>query len=241
MEGVRRDAATLETTIDDDARFSNRTRLTLFLVPITVVFIGAQVARAIWPTLLTEAPWTLLVLSSNTTRMLLVEPLVSATVFFSIAIARPLVLAPLYYGFGRSYGNAALRWGERKLGPGAHLVPASERLFKRFSYLLVAWSPHLFVCVMAGATAMRFRVFYALATAGTVVKVTIVFFLGDLLREPLQDFADFVGKYQWYITPITFAIVAIQLWRRQKRDELPIETVDEFEHELEEASTEPGP
>jgi membrane protein DedA with SNARE-associated domain len=232
---------TLDSTIDDHARFSNRTRLTLFLLPISAVFVGAQVARAIWPTLLSEAPWTLLVLSSNTTRMLLVEPLVPITVFFSVAIARPLVLAPLYYCFGRSYGNAALRWAERKLGSSSHLVSASERLFKRFSYLLVAWSPHLFVCVMAGATVMRFRVFYALAAVGTVVKVTIVYFLGDALREPLRDFADFVGQYQWYITPITFAIVAIQLWRRQKRDELPIESVDEFEHELEEAATEPDP
>jgi membrane protein DedA with SNARE-associated domain len=232
---------TLDSTVEQHARLSNRTRLTLFLVPISAVFVGAQVARAIWPTLLTEAPWTLLVLSSNTTRMLLVEPLVPVGVFFAVAIARPLVLAPLYYFFGKSYGNAALRWGERKLGANSHLVPASERFFKRFSYLLVAWSPHLFVCVMAGATVMRFRVFYALAAFGTVVKVTIVYFLGDALREPLQDFADFVGRYQWYITPITFAIVAIQLWRRKKRDELPIESVDEFEHELEEASTEPGP
>jgi membrane protein DedA with SNARE-associated domain len=232
---------TLDSTIDDHARFSNRTRLTLFLLPISAVFIGAQVARAIWPTLLTEAPWTLLVLSSNTTRMLLVEPLVPVAVFFSVAIARPLVLAPLYYYFGRSYGNAALRWAERKLGSNSKLVSASERIFKRFSYLLVAWSPHLFVCVMAGATAMRFRVFYALAALGTVVKVTIVYFLGDALREPLEDFADFVGKYQWYITPITFAIVAMQLWRRKTRDELPIESVDEFEQELEEAATEKGP
>ena len=84
---------------------------------MALAFTSAQVAKAIWPTLLTEAPWSLLAMSSNTTRMLLVQPLVPAHVFFGLAIARPILLVPLYYCFGRCYGDAALRWTERKLGP----------------------------------------------------------------------------------------------------------------------------
>jgi membrane protein DedA with SNARE-associated domain len=226
------------TLAEKPRRLSNRTRLTLFLVPIGLVFAGAQVARAIWPTLLTEAPWTLLVLSSNTTRMLLVEPLVPATVFFTLAIGRVVLLAPVYYGFGRNYGESALRWAERKLGPSSAIVPKTEKYFRRFSHPLVAWSPHLFVSVMAGATGMKARVFFPVAAAGTVAKVTAVYFLGDALAAPLEDFADFVGRYQWYLTPITFAIVAVQLVRRRRKDQIPIESVDEFEEELEEIEEE---
>jgi membrane protein DedA with SNARE-associated domain len=230
---------TVQDVTDEDAielrqRLSNRTRLTFFLVPIAIAFTGAQVAKALWPTLLTEAPWTLLVMSSNTTRMLLVEPLVPAHVFFSLSIARVVLLAPLYYFFGRGYGEAALRWAERKLGPTSRVVPQSERFFRRFSHALVVWSPHLFVSVLAGATGMRARAFFPLAIAGTLAKVTALFFLGDALAAPLRDVADFVGKYQWYLTPITFAFVALQMARRRRRDAIPIETVDEFEHELEE-------
>lgn len=213
-----------------------RVRLAVFLVPIAAVFAGAQVARAIWPTLLAEAPWTLLVLSSNTTRMLLVEPLVPAAVFFTLAIGRVALLAPLYYGFGRTYGAPALRWTEAKLGPSSKLVPTTERLFRRFSYPLVAWSPHLVVSVMAGATRMKACWFFPLAYAGTAAKVAIVFVVGDVFSSPLRTFADFVGRYQWYITPATFLIVAIQLSRRRRRHALPIETLDEFEHELEACS-----
>src|SRR5262245_25187295 len=120
------------TLTEKPRRLSNRTRLTLFLVPMGLAFAGAQVARALWPTLLTEAPWTLLVLSGSTTRMLLVEPLVAPVVFFSLVIGRVALLAPVYYGFGRNYGESALRWADRKLGPGSKVIPNSEKYFKRF-------------------------------------------------------------------------------------------------------------
>ena len=203
-----------------------------------LAFAGAQVARALWPTLLTEAPWTLLVLSSNTTRMLLVEPLVPAIVFFALVIGRVALLAPVYFGFGRDYGDTALRWAERKLGPTSRIIPASERFFKRFSHPLVAWSPNLFVSVMAGAAGMRARTFFFFAALGTAIKATAVYFLGDAFAAPLEDFADFIGRYQWYLTPITFAIVAVQLLRRRRRNQLPIESIDEFEEELEEIEDE---
>jgi membrane protein DedA with SNARE-associated domain len=211
---------------------SNRARLTSYLVPIGIAFTGAQVARALWPTLLTEAPWSLLVLSGSTTRMLLVEPLVPTAVFFALAIGRVALLAPVYYGFGREYGDGALRWAERKLGPTTKVIPTSERFFKRFSYPLVAWSPYLFVSVMAGATAMRARAFFFFAGLGTVLKVTAVYFLGDALAAPLRDFADFVARYQWYLTAFTFVIVAVQLARRRRRDAIPIESPEELEQEL---------
>jgi membrane protein DedA with SNARE-associated domain len=227
----------VEATIGGPRRASERVRLWLFLVPMALAFTSAQVAKAMWPTLLTEAPWTLLAMSTNTTRMLLVQPLVPAHVFFGLAIARPLLLVPLYYWFGRCYGDAALRWAERKLGPESKVIAVIERFFRKFSYVLAAWTPNGLVSVMAGATRMRARRFFALAAFGTLAKVTIVYYLGDLLREPLRDFADFVGRYQWYLTPITFLIVAAQLARRRRRDRLPIETVGEFGHELEDPAT----
>ncbi len=230
----------VEGAIEQSQRLSHRVRLTLFLVPMALAFASAQVAKAMWPTLLTEAPWMLLAMSSNTTRMLLVQPLVPAHVFFGLAIARPLLLVPLYYCFGRCYGDAALRWSERKLGPNSKVIPVIERYFRRFSYALVAWSPNGIVSVMAGATQMRPRRFFAIAAAGTLVKVTLVYYLGDILSAPLRDIADFVGQYQWYLTPLTFSLVAIQLVRRRKRNRLPIETVEEFEHELEDTPSEPA-
>jgi len=219
-------------------RFSRRTELTLFLVPMALAFSLAQVSKALWPMLLTEAPWTLLVMSVSTTRALLVQPLVHPSVFFTLAIARPLIMAPVYYYFGRRYGDVALRWIERKLGPTSTIVTKLEHFFRRFAYPLVAWSPTLVNSTMAGATGMRAIAFFPLAIAGTVVRVTLIYFLGDVLSAPLKDFATFVGRYQWYITPLTFALVAVQVWRRRRKNRSFIESVDEFDAELRESALE---
>ena len=135
-------------------RFSRRTELTLFLVPMALAFSLAQVSKMFWPTLLAEAPWTLLVMSVNTTRALLVEPLVHPAVFFSLAIARPLVMAPVYYLFGRRYGDVGIRWMKSKLAPESTVMPRLERFFRRFLYPLVAWSPTMVNSTVAGATGM---------------------------------------------------------------------------------------
>ena len=50
--------------------------------------------------------------------------------------------------------------------------------------------------------------------------------------EPLHDIAAFIGRYQWYLTPITFAIVAVSLWRQGRKGRGPVESVDELQAEL---------
>ena len=220
-------------------RFSRRTELTLFLVPMALAFSLAQISKMFWPTLLAEAPWTLLVMSVNTTRALLVEPLVHPAVFFSLAIARPLVMAPVYYLFGRRYGDVGIRWMQSKLAPESTVMPRLERFFRRFLYPLVAWSPTMVNSTVAGATGMPPVRFFALAILGTVARVTLIYFLGDVISTPLREFADFVGKYQWYITPVTFSLGTYFLWRMwRKNRRFPLESVDEFDAELRESTLE---
>jgi membrane protein DedA with SNARE-associated domain len=220
-------------------RLSRRTELTLFLVPMALAFSLAQVSKMFWPTLLAEAPWTLLVMSVNTTRALLVQPLVHPAVFFSLAIARPLVMAPVYYLFGRRYGDVGIRWMKSKLAPESTVMPRLERFFRRFIYPLVAWSPTMLNSTVAGATGMPAVAFFALAIVGTVARVTLIYFLGDVLSAPLKEFASFVGQYQWYITPVTFALGAYFLWRMwRKNRRFPLESVDEFDAELRETALE---
>jgi membrane protein DedA with SNARE-associated domain len=217
---------------------ARRASLTLFLVPMIFVIALAQVGRALWPTLLAEAPWTLLLMSSTTTRLLLVQPLVEPHVFFSLAIGRVMLLAPLYYFFGRRYGDVALRWVERKLGPTSKIVGRAERFFRRFSYPLVAWSPNLIMSTMAGATEMRPLPFFTLALVGTIGRVTLIYFVGDWLATPIKEFADFVGRYQLILTPLSFTFVAVQLWIRRRKNRRIVETVDQFDSELQAIETE---
>ena len=79
---------------------------------------------------------------------------------------------------------------------------------------------------------MRPLAFFSLNITGTVIRITLIFWLGDVLETPLRDIASFITRYQWYLTPITFLLVAVSLWRQGRRGRGPVETVDELQDEL---------
>ena len=97
---------------------------------------------------------------------------------------------------------------------------------------MVAVWPINVVCLLAGATKMRPLPFFSLNITGTVVRITLIYYVGDLLADPLREVASFITKYQWYLTPITFLLVAVSLWSQGQRGRGPVETVDELQEEL---------
>jgi len=196
---------------------TRRPHLALYLVPVLGLMVVGQVTRALWPSLLEAAPWSLLALTSAVSRLLLVQPLVPAALFFAVAITRICVLAPLYYGFGRDYGDAALRWSEEKMGASATMLQRVEHWFRKFAHLLVVCWWSIFVCMLAGATGMRARVFFPLIVLGAVLRVSAIYFVGHWLSGPLGAISGFVGRYALVLTPITIGITALQLWLTRRR------------------------
>jgi membrane protein DedA with SNARE-associated domain len=220
------------------ARLSERSLLTLFLIPVTVLAVAGIVANAIFPTLVADAPALVPALTTRADRLLLVVPLVPAELFLIVALARELVGDPLFYLFGRRYGDVGIRWLERRSGPDSRWLGTVERLFRRAAYVVVAVWPINVVCLLAGATKMRPLAFFSLNITGTIVRISLIYFLGDLLADPLRDIASFIARYQWYLTPITFLLVAVSLWRQGRRGRGPVETVDELQAELAQAERE---
>jgi membrane protein DedA with SNARE-associated domain len=215
-----------------DAHLSERTLLTIFLVPVTVLAVAGIVANAIFPTLVADAPSLVPALTTRADRLLLVAPLMPGEVFLSVALIRELIGDPLFYLFGRRYGDAGIRWIERRSGPDARWLRTVERVFRRAAYVVVAVWPINVVCLLAGATKMRPLAFFSLNLTGTIVRITLIFYLGDLLEDPLRDIASFITRYQWYLTPVTFLIVAVSLWRQGRRGRGPVESVGELQAEL---------
>jgi uncharacterized membrane protein len=127
-------------------QLSERTLLTLFLIPVTVLAVAGIVANAIFPTLVADAPELVPALTTRADRLLLVVPLVPGELFLTVALIRELI--------------------------------------------------------------------------------------GDLLADPLRDIASFITRYQWYLTPITFLLVAVSLWGQGRRGRGPVETVGELQEEL---------
>ena len=219
-------------------RLSERTLLTLFLIPVTILAVAGIVSNAILPTLIAEAPALVPAMTTRADKLLLVAPLLPGEVFLSIALVRELIGDPIFYLFGRRYGDVGIRWLERRSGPDARWLQTFERLFRRAAYVVVAVWPINVVCLLAGATKMRPLAFFSLNITGTIVRITLIYYVGDLLADPLRDIASFITRYQWYLTPITFLLVAVSLWGQRRRGRGPVETVDELQEELARAERE---
>jgi membrane protein YqaA with SNARE-associated domain len=219
-------------------RLSERSLLTLFLIPVTILAVAGVIANAMLPTLVAEAPVMVPALTTRADRLLLVAPLLPGEVFLSVALLRELIGDPLFYLFGRRYGDVGILWIEERTGPDSRWLRMIERLFRRAAYVVVAVWPINVVCLLAGATKMRPLPFFALNITGTLVRIGLIFWVGDLLAEPIRDIASFITRYQWYLTALTSTIVAISLWHQVRRGRGPVETVGELQHELEDAEAE---
>ncbi|MBK9178883.1 MAG: VTT domain-containing protein [Acidimicrobiales bacterium] len=219
------------TTVD-------RRRLALLVVPIILLVIAANVGTALAPTLVVNHPVWLLVLDSRNRHLLLVAAAgVDPVPFFVVGFFRLLLSDPLFFLLGRSYGQPALRWAERRLGSSGY-VAFVERAFAKVGPALVAIMPNNLICLLAGTARMRVRTFFILNAAGTVARLALIWWLGGLFEEPLDAVLRFIQRYQWWLVAASVLFVVIQATIQQRKGEGELETVERMAEELEEAADE---
>ena len=226
---------------DDRPRASgvDRRRLALIVVPVACVAIVSSVGDAISPTLVVEEPLLLEALVPRNRYLVLVAPQLDFWPFFLVGLVRLALTDPLFYLFGRWYGDAAITWTERRLGaPGS--VRRLEHWFRRAAYPIVAIAPNNIVCVLAGAAGMSVPGFLVANLGGTAVRMILIWWIGDVFSEPLLDVIDFVGRYRWILTGISVVVVVVSVVRARRRKRSEIESVGEVAAELEELEAEPG-
>jgi len=212
-------------------RFDRR-RLTLLLVPIGILVVMANVGTALAPPLVNNHPVWLITLDSRSRHLLLVVAAdIDPLPYFVIGFLRLIVSDPLFFLLGRWYGEGALRWLEAKGGTGAtRQLRWVERVFTKIGAPLVAVMPNNLVCMFAGASGMRPRVFWTLNVLGTIGRLIVIWFLARALEEPLSHVLDFIQRYQWPLLGLSVAVVVFQAGRAQARGE--IEPIDKIEDEI---------
>jgi membrane protein DedA with SNARE-associated domain len=214
-----------------------RRRLTLLVVPMVIVAIASYIGDALSPTLLVEAPLLLVALVPRNRVLVLAAPQLAFVPFFVVGMVRLALTDPLYYLFGRWYGDRAIAWAEHHSGA-PRTVRAIERWFRRLAYPVVLVAPNSLVCVLAGATGMSVPGFLIANLGGTALRMVLIWFLGDIFSEPLLDVVGFIADYRWWFTGITIVLVAFSIWRARRAGTSDLETVEEVEAELEEEPSE---
>lgn len=199
---------------------------------MVAIATASTVGDALSPTLLADEPLLLVALVPRNRFLVLAAPQLDFAPFFAVGMVRLALTDPLFYLFGRWYGDRAIDWAERRAGtPGS--VRALERWFRRAAYPVVAVAPNNIVCILAGATHMPPGWFLLANLGGTALRMGLIWWLGDVFSEPLLDVVEVVNDNRWWFTALTVAIVVLSVFRARRRGTSEIETVDEVEEELE--------
>ena len=187
----------------------SRGTLVLLIAPIVVITGMGLVATAFTPALATHHPLLLITLDSRN-RFLVLARHVDLVPFVVVAVLRRVSSDPLFYLLGRTYGEGAVRWLEKKAG-GGQLVVLTEKLFKRAGYPMVFLFPGSIVCALAGETGMSPVGFLTANLAGTLTSVLLVRRFSSTIASPVEGLLHFFDRHLVATTCVSVGLVLLSL------------------------------
>jgi membrane protein DedA with SNARE-associated domain len=209
---------------------------------IAVLVVANNIGNLSMTTLARDHPAVLLALNSTNRMLGLTTNQLDAWSYYGIGAARLLVADPLFFLLGRWYGDAAIRWVERKWASQGEMLRMFERGFQRAAYAFVFVAPNNVVCLLAGAGSMSVAGFFAANIAGTFTRLFLIRRAGEALSSPLDAVLDVFDRYRWQLLALSFVAVAASFLsdRRRGSDELhAVEELEQIEDEIEEEMEEP--
>jgi membrane protein DedA with SNARE-associated domain len=131
-----------------------------------------------------------------------------------VALGRRMLFYLASFYLGRALGPAGILWIEARAASFGRFVRWLERLFARASHAVVLVMAGPTVGALAGISGMRVGTFLALATTGLFVRLVLVIWFAEWLREPLEELLALIDEYWVPGTVVLASSVALIQWRR---------------------------
>ena len=212
------------------------------LIVVSTVLIGFVVAGyvgdALAPTLVDTHPLVLMLLNPRVRNLVLITNQLETTTYYVVGTLRLMLSDPLFYLVGFFYGDAAVRWIERKAPTYGDLLRRVEKYFGRASYPMVAIAPNSYICLFAGAAGMPLAAFFTLNFMGTVVRLYLIRRFGVAFESPIDWVLEFIARYRIPLLVITVGLVVFSIWSEQRQGRSRVQALGHLEEELEDAERE---
>jgi membrane protein DedA with SNARE-associated domain len=221
-----------DVEISPGAPRPGRRTLTLLVVPIVVLVIASNVGDALATTLATTHPLALIALNSRSRNLVLVTNELDAFSFYTVATARLLLSDPLFFLLGYWYGDAAVRWIEKRTRTFGSTLRQIEGWFGRAAYPLVFIAPNNYICLFAGAAGMNVAGFFVTNLAGTLVRLYLIRRVGETFEAPLDDVLGFLAEYRIPLLIVSVILVGVFSLIELRRGESEIDALLHIEDEV---------
>jgi hypothetical protein len=184
------------------------------LVPMIAVLVCGWVAGSVWANWQVNHPLGLIALSPINRFLLLTTNRLDFWSYFSVGLGRHLFPDPFFYLLGYWYGGRALKWvsegnafATRLVGGDGHGLenPAHRKVLYPLAFVM----PNNWVSLFCGAARIPIPAFIALNISGTLARLVLCRWLGDLFRSEIKDISDFIARFQWPITAVSVVIVLL--------------------------------
>lgn len=210
----------------------DRRRLAWLIGPIIALIVAANAGDLLTTTWSDTHPLWLILLNARNRVLILTTNQLDPVTYYVVGSLRLLISDPLFFLLGVWYGDAAVRWVEKRSASYGDLLRTFERLFGKASYPLVLIAPNNFICLFAGASGMPVGAFAVLNLIGTFGRLALIRALGEAFESPIDSVLDFFGRYRLELFVISVALVALQIALDRRKGKGEISSVRDLEHEI---------
>jgi membrane protein DedA with SNARE-associated domain len=210
----------------------NRLHLRLVIAALVVLVAASITGDLLTTTLADTHPLLLVLLSSRNRILVLTTNQLDALTYYTVPALRLLVSDPLFFLLGLWYGDAAIRWVERRQSSYGELLRWAERAFSKAAYPLVFLAPNNYICLFAGASGMAVPVFIILNLTGTYFRLYVIRVVGNVFDDAINDVLGVFKDYRLPLLGASAVLIALSLLLDRRRGGGEIEAIRELEDEL---------
>ena len=210
----------------------SKVKVRLIIGLLACLVVANTIGDLLTTTLADTHPLLLIALNSRNRILVLTTNELDPLSYYGVASLRLLASDPLFFLLGMWYGDAAIRWVERKWASQGQVMRWFEGAFAKASYPLVFLAPNNPICLFAGAAGMSVAAFLVLNVSGTLARLYAIRVLGATFESPIEGVLDFFKEYRLPLLGLSIVLVTTSVLLDRRKGGGEIEAIKELEDEL---------
>jgi membrane protein DedA with SNARE-associated domain len=214
-------------------RRPSRRSVTLVAIPIIALIVCSNIGDATAPTLVDTHPAWLLALNPRNRNLVLVTNYLDPWTYYGVATTRLLASDPLFFLLGWWYGDAAIRWMEKRTRTWGQTLRRAEGWFSKAAYPLIFVAPNQYICLFAGAAGMPVAAFFTVNIAGTMFRLYLFRRFGKAFEGPLDGVVEWIGEHRIPLLVLTVGLTVVSILLEARKGETEVTSMAHLDDELE--------